>query len=148
MKIDIRSACEADAAALSHVFLVTRRKAYSWCDPDLFQDQDFARETGGQLIFVATVDDSPIGFIAISEAENFIHHLYVLPKYQNIGFGSQLHTLAIEKLKKPVKLKCVKKNHKAIAFYSRLGWEKINEGSDHTGEYFLMEYVGDNASKT
>ena len=139
MNIDFRSACAADAAALSHVFLVTRRKAYSWCDPDLFHDQDFAAETQGDLVFLATVDDSPIGFISIFESESFIHHLYVLPQYQNIGLGSLLHNIAIEKLKKPVKLKCVKQNRKAIAFYLKLGWKKINEGSDHTGEYFLME---------
>ena len=141
MNIDIRLARDADTAALSRLYLRTRRETYYWCDSDLFQEQDFIDETRGEKILILTLDEQPQGFISYLEVESFIHHLYITPEKQNMGLGSLLLESVLRDLKKPVRLKCIKKNKSAMRFYSKRGWKKIAQGSDHTGEYITMEYI-------
>ena len=63
----------------------------------------------------------------IEEYILLIHNLFVHPDFIGKGVGTQLVTNAIEKMGKPVRLKCVSENHKALMFYEKSGWKKVVE---------------------
>ena len=84
--------------------------------------KDFFKSIAGEKIYVAKVNNNIAGFLSIWEQENFIHHLYVLPKFQNLGIGKALLQECEKKYGLPLKLKCVKANTKASTFYERNGW--------------------------
>ncbi|ALA54930.1 acetyltransferase (putative) [Shouchella clausii] len=47
---------------------------------------------------------------------------------------------SIKKMDKPLRLKCVSKNHKALNFYENNGWKKIIEEGELESRYWVMEY--------
>lgn len=72
--------------------------------------------------------------------DNFIHNLFVHPDFISKGAGTHLVNTAIEKMGKPVKLKCVSDNHRALKFYEKSGWKKVVE-EGHPGEkYWILVY--------
>lgn len=72
--------------------------------------------------------------------DNFIHNLFVHPDFSGKGVGSQLLYSAIEKMNKPVTLKCVSKNQKAMQFYENNGWKKVVEEGGADERYWVMVY--------
>lgn len=142
--IRIRLAETTDLADLAEIFLTTRLQAFHWCDPSSFRLQDFAIQTEGEIIHVAEDPRSGklLGFISVWSKEHFIHHLYVVPDRQRDGTGSALLHSLRSWLPVPYRLKCLRDNHAALAFYRKHGWIELNRGSDALGDYLLMEYDG------
>ena len=68
--------------------------------------------------------------------------LFVSPRYQGNGIGSQL-ILKSKKIRKKLVLTVYKENRRSIEFYRKNGFEIIKEQIDsHTGHLeLLMEYV-------
>ncbi len=67
-----------------------------------------------------------------------IHKLFILPEYQSRGIGEGAMMLIIkdaDNSKLPVRLRVLKVNPKALAFYQRLGFKQIGETDTH----ILME---------
>ncbi len=99
----------------------------------------FAAATAGERIWVAVVQDKAIaGFISVWEADSFIHHLYVDPRFQRRGVGSAL--LESLTLPRPWSLKCAASNSAALAFYRSRGWQQVGRGDSETGPYLLMRF--------
>jgi GNAT superfamily N-acetyltransferase len=63
-----------------------------------------------------------------------------LPEYQNKGVGKLLLYHAIKALNAPIRLKCLKKNTRALKFYEINGWKFNEAGKDVLGEYVLLEF--------
>lgn len=136
----IRPATPADLAALSEIFLATRRETFFWCDPETFRLEDFGPQTEGEIVHVAADEaNRPLGFISIWLPENFIHHLYIDPGRQRMGIGTLLLDSLAGWLPWPHRLKCLVENHGALAFYRRHGWREQDRGIDAAGEYLVME---------
>ncbi|WP_052298132.1 GNAT family N-acetyltransferase [Methylophaga thiooxydans] len=74
---------ESDLAALCDVYFQTRSEAFHLLNPEDVIFDDFQKDTDGERVWVATLDDRVVGFISIWEQDNFIHHLYVLPKFSD-----------------------------------------------------------------
>ena len=72
--------------------------------------------------------------------DNFIHNLFVHPDFFGKGVGKLLANAAIEKMGKPIRLKCVSENKKAMKFYENNGWKKIVEKGIPGEKYWVMEY--------
>lgn len=136
--VHIRPRTPEDTQALRHLYFSERTALFSGFNPDWFLAHDFDKDTQGEKIFVATVHEQIVGFISVWEADPFVHHLYVTAQYQGKGIGKRLHDTAISVLKRPVILKCLKRNAKAIVFYSTLGWVLEGKGMDDFGEYVLF----------
>jgi len=142
MDIHIQEMKEDDREALRELYLLVRNTTFTWVEPNRFREGDFDKETEGEIITVAFAGELVIGFISVWEPESFIHHLYVLPEYQNMGIGKLLLSHALETLDMPVRLKCLQKNQRALNFYKTGGWKSKEEGKDDLGEYALLEFVG------
>ena len=110
-------------------------------NPAVFNASDFDKATRGERLFVAETDSEIVGFVSVWEPENFIHHLYVLPEYQGRGVGTLLHHAAVQVLAKPVELKCLSHNKRALSFYRKLGWKTVGSGVDADGEYLLLRFA-------
>jgi GNAT superfamily N-acetyltransferase len=104
---------------------------------------DFARVSRGEVVHVAIADDGQmIGLVAVWTLENFIHHLYVAPGQRGRGTGRLLLASLQAWLLPPWRLKCVRHNHEALAFYGKLGWSEVGAGMSEDGEYLVLEWSG------
>lgn len=130
------------SAALKRIYTIARRSAFTWVDRDRFTNDDFQRDTKGELLLVACFDNEPVGFIGMWVPGNFIHHLYVLPESHAKGVGTSLLAAGIAELELPVQLKCLENNAHAIDFYKLRGWRVIESGHGGMGIYLLMQFDG------
>lgn len=110
-----------------------------WLPKGAQQDTDFAKTTEGERIFVAISDAGDlIGAVTVWEPESFIHCLFVDSGYQGQGVGSMLLDSLAPWLPFPWKLKCLMANRRALDFYRRRGWNKLETGLGDQGTYFLL----------
>jgi GNAT superfamily N-acetyltransferase len=101
---------------------------------------DFLRDTEGEALFVAVGNNGdPHGFISVWEPEAFIHHLYVRQDSRGRGVGGLLMEFVRDRIPMPWRLKCVRANARAIAFYLGRGWVEVGSGIGDEGPFALME---------
>lgn len=96
-----------------------------------FASQDF------QVIQVSGID---VGVLAIARTPDCVkvNQMFILPEYQSRGIGAVCMKRIIEDAsasKLPVRLRVLKVNCRAIAFYKRLGFRAVGEPDTHV----LME---------
>ena len=77
-----------------------------------------------------------VGFFATANTSDMLklHQLYILPEYQGRGIGSACMTRIINEAsveQKPMMLRVLKINTRAIAFYQRLGFVIADDDSMH-----------------
>ena len=127
---------------LQRIFLEVRRKTFYWLeDVADYKLSDFDKETEGEFVLVAVLNDKVVGFISLWLPDNFIHHLYIDEKYQHQNIGSILLDEAIKVMDSPIKLKCLVKNENAIKFYEKKGFAAIEKGVSNHGEYILYGFL-------
>lgn len=137
--IKIVEAQSKDYKLLREIFLNERQNAFFWQNPSDFLLEDFDKQTQGEFILIAFIEDVPIGFISIWMPNNFVHHLYIDQKYQKKGIGTLLLKEAIKYTKFPLTLKCLENNVKAVEFYKRKGFLEKGKGQSENGNYILFE---------
>ncbi|PQO25702.1 N-acetyltransferase [Blastopirellula marina] len=110
-----------------------------WLPVSSGQDADFAITTEGERVFVAVSETGQlIGAVTVWEPESFIHCLFVDCRYQGQGVGTLLLDSLVQWLPFPWKLKCLTVNRRALDFYRRRGWHKLETGLDQQGTYLLL----------
>jgi GNAT superfamily N-acetyltransferase len=140
MNLAISTSKESDLKALKDLYLQVRRTNFEWLDETALSPTAFDKDTEGEYILVAKIEDRVIGFVSAWLPDNFIHHLFIMNEYQNNGIGTLLLRSMISVLESPVTLKCLKRNSSAIRFYVRNGWLSKGKGTCEEGEYILFEY--------
>lgn len=128
-----------DLQSLREIFFEERKRTFTWTDISEFELEDFDKQTQGEYILTALLNDIPVGFISIWMPNNFIHHLYVDHNYQGKNIGTELLKDAITKTKFPITLKCLENNTKAINFYTKKGFKAKEKGYSNNGTYILFE---------
>ncbi|MBS4201680.1 GNAT family N-acetyltransferase [Bacillus sp. FJAT-49732] len=136
----IRVANELDYPELRNVYLQSRRKTFFWENTEEMILEDFDKHTVGEYIILAEANNQILGFASLYLPDNFIHNLFVHPDFLGKGVGGRLLNASIEKMNRPLKLKCVSKNQKAMKFYERNGWKKVVEEGDPNEKYWVMMY--------
>ncbi|WDI41799.1 GNAT family N-acetyltransferase [Bremerella sp. P1] len=97
------------------------------------------KATNGERVYVAVSQEGYlVGTLTVWQPEAFIHFLFVDSQYQGQGIGTQLLESLAPWLPFPWKLKCLATNHRALEFYRRRGWKKLETGLDAQGTYFLL----------
>jgi GNAT superfamily N-acetyltransferase len=140
MKIIVRQATPQDWPALRALFLASRRYTFTWLATETFQLADFDTQTHGENVLLAVDDRSCIaGFISVWEPDDFIHHLHVAPGQQHRGIGTLLLNALPGWAERLYRLKCLRRNERALAFYHRHGFASIGSGTAEDGEYLLLE---------
>lgn len=139
-KVNTRVAKEFDYPALRKIYLESRRKNFYWADTEAMTLDDFDKHTEGEYIILAEEDNRILGFASLYLPDNFIHNLFVHPDFFGMSVGGLLLHASIEKMNKPIRLKCISENHAAIKFYEHKGWKKIVEEGNPSEKYWVMEY--------
>lgn len=139
-KFLISKAKDCDYDELREIYLNVRKETFDWLNSERYQLSDFDESTNGELILTAKLNDKIVGFISIWEADKFIHNLFVTREYQGMGVGTALIKATVQIMGLPLTLKCMKKNEKAIKFYTNNNWNIISEEYDSNGPYYLMRY--------
>jgi GNAT superfamily N-acetyltransferase len=117
---------EAAVTAFAHVFDQTR---YPFPSDDI---REVWRETLGDPdvdVYVAEVEGQPVG--SVSVGSDLLRTLYVVPPHQGRGAGSELHDLALTRLRERgsrcATLWTLEENWPARRFYERRGWTLTDE---------------------
>ena len=92
-----------------------------------FAEQDFR---------VIEIDGSAAGILAmvVAEDEVKVNQLMILPEHQGKGIGRECMRLVEEDARRrrlPVRLRVLKVNPRALAFYERLGYVRTDETATH-----------------
>ena len=137
---NLRHATEADADAVTEIYLRSRRELVA-CAPLVHSDES-VREWIGQTLVpaggvtVATVAGVVVGFVAVSRSTecSWIEQLYVLPTHTRSTIGTALLNHAKEALPPPIRLHTFQCNEAARRFYEHHGFKPIAYGDGSTNE--------------
>jgi GNAT superfamily N-acetyltransferase len=138
--LNIRLANELDYPDLRMIYLESRRKSFHWADIEEMAVEDFDNDTVDEYIILAEEESQILGFASLYLPDNFIHNLFVHPDFSGMGVGGQLLNASIDKMNKPLRLKCVSENQKAMKFYEKNGWKKVVEEGKPGEKYWVMVY--------
>ena len=97
----------------------------------------FQQDIKGESIFVSKINSQIVGYISLWEPDNFVHHLYIMPQFQNNGIGNKLLEWCKKKYGLPLSLKCEEANYLAQRFYEINGWRVEDKGVGGDGPYLL-----------
>ncbi|WFR97358.1 GNAT family N-acetyltransferase [Rhizobium tumorigenes] len=126
---------------LSDIYLKARRATFTWVDPARFLLEDFATHSKGESIFVCEDAGGTIaGFIAILNADAFIHMLYISAGWQGAGAGTALLQALPGWPRRRYRLKCLVKNKAARRFYEQRGFVVTGLGTSAEGDYNDMVF--------
>jgi len=139
--MNIRRFEETDRLILQKLYLEVRVSTFNWLDTSKFTLCDFDSSTLDENIWVAIYKNKIVGFVSVYQPDNFIHNLYVDVRMKNKGIGTLLLEEVLKNTARPVSLKCISKNTKALSFYLSKGWKTVFEDEDKHGKYCLMHYT-------
>lgn len=138
---EVRIATPADTEAIQHFYSRIIRQA-AWLPADARLQTDFASVSQEEVVHVSCAPDGRLkGFLSVYEADSFVHHLYVAPEFARQGVGTALLAFLHKRLPFPWRLKCVRANASALAFYSSLGWREVGSGDGEQGAYVVLEFT-------
>lgn len=136
----IRPGYESDRPFLRTLYLHARKASWSWVNNPDWQLEDFDAATRNETLWVAESDGHRLGFASVWDNDNFLHNLFVDPRWQGKGAGSALLAHVQSTFTSTGSLKCLVQNTQALAFYQRHGWHTEARGVSPEGEYWLMHY--------
>ncbi|WP_322065845.1 GNAT family N-acetyltransferase [Burkholderia ubonensis] len=143
MTITVRDAVAGDVPVLRELFLRSRRETFFWQPGDAFRLTDFDVQTKGERLLVAEDDGRRLaGFVSVWEPDHFIHHLYVDRSLHRRGIGRALLRALPGWPATRYRLKCLRANAPALAFYRASCFTEIGVGAAEDGEYLLLESSG------
>jgi ribosomal protein S18 acetylase RimI-like enzyme len=139
MKTLIRELQEADRDALRDLYVASRNATFGRNPDKPHLPSDFDTHTEGEIVLVAVADQKILGFASIWEPDSFLHNLFVHPSAIRQGVGKALLAGCAKYFYGRPRLKCLKANTNALAFYESQGWGILREELGPDGPYLLLE---------
>jgi GNAT superfamily N-acetyltransferase len=133
----LRPAGGRDHDACARLYYEVRRRVFHWEDPASITPDDYGQSIEGEDVWVAERGGRILAFVSIYRPDSFVHSLFVDPAFEGRGIGRDLLEAALGDVR-GASLKCVAANHRARAFYQRLGWVEESRGNDRGVEYVLF----------
>ena len=140
--IDVRPATAADAPAVQRIYAASIGKA-EWLPEQARLVTDFGQASVGEVVHVAATNSGEVlGFVSVQPDASFVHHLFIKADSQRQGIGRLLLASLEPWLLAPWRLKCVRANGSALAFYAALGWCEVGSGESDQRAYAVLEWSG------
>ena len=137
--VQVRRFCpDSDLAACVEIYYRTRRETFTWLPRSRFRRNDFLVDTFEEELFVAELDGKVAAFAGVYRPDDFLHHLYVAREHQGRGVGSALLRYLLDQSGGRLRLKCLCRNERALAFYRRQGWREGEYGWDALGQWVTL----------
>lgn len=128
----------SDLPACVEIYYRSRRETFTWLHRSRFRRSDFLVDTFEEELFVAEQEGEVIAFAGVYPPDDFLHHLYVAREYQGRGIGSALLQHLLNRSEGRLRLKCLRRNKRALAFYRKRGWREGERGRDGFGEWVTL----------
>jgi len=109
-------------------------KVWGWDEDE--QRQLHGQRFGAQDFRVINLAGTDIGIMAVVVAPDCmrLNQLFLLPEHQGKGIGRECVLLLMEEARRmglPIRLRVLKVNPRALAFFQRLGFLRIGETDTH-----------------
>ena len=121
-----RQATALDGKQVASIHVAARREAMPWLS-EVHSDQEvqvyFSRLLDFQECWVTEIEGEVVGFSVLKDG--WLNHLYVAPKSQNLGVGTQLLELAKSRSPARLELWAFQGNHRARGFYGKHGFTEV-----------------------
>lgn len=128
----------SDLSDCVEIYYRTRRDTFAWMPRSHFRRSDFLVDTFEEEVFVAEYCGKVAAFAGVYSPDAFLHHLYVAREYQGRGLGSALLAYLFDRSGGRLRLKCLCRNERALAFYRRRGWRAGEHGWDAFGQWVML----------
>lgn len=132
----IELAKKIDTPTLCALFNEARSENSSFPET-AFDLTEFLKIVEGEKILVARMNGEIAGFASVWVRDTFLHHLYVLPRFQRQGIGGELLQKSVSLFGLPMSLKCLESNADACRFYEKMGWRPSETAESQEGRYVL-----------
>ena len=132
----VRTALRSDLAPCAELFARGQQEIEPRSPP--WRSSEFAALVEGEELLVAQVGPAFAGFLSLWRADSFVHFLHVAPEWRRKGCGNRLLATARAETRRPLELKCLVGNARALAFYRRLGWRVVNQSGDPPAPYVRL----------
>ena len=136
--VKLRTACQDDKEFVYQVKCAAMREyiEQTWGWDEGAQRRLHDRRFGSQEFQIVSLDGRDVGIMSVAlEPECvFLNQIYILPGYQGQGIGRKCMLTVFERATKsnlPIKLKVLKVNTRAAAFYERLGFVIAGDTDTH-----------------
>jgi ribosomal protein S18 acetylase RimI-like enzyme len=136
----VRTALRDDLAPCGRLFAVAQQEIEPRVPP--WRPGDFAEQVRGEELLVAHSAGEVVGFLSLWRPDAFVHFLHVAPTWRRRGVGRRLLEAARAETDRPLELKCLTGNARALAFYRRLGWLAVNRSDDPPAPYVRLRQPG------
>ena len=130
----IRDCQNDDMAKVVEIYNAARSPEACFTNAEM-SEQKFSTLIRDEKLYVAIVSNEISGFVSIWPRERFIHHLYILPSFQNQGIASGLVRHCLQGFGRPLSLKSLEANKRACKFYENMGWSCEDTGRGSDGPY-------------
>lgn len=118
----------------------------AFCTPDFLElhTPDRQREylsskmSNGTKIYML-IDEGPVGIVSVTNS--LIEDLYVLPEFQNMGYGTKLLQYAVCKCADTPTLWILENNTRAEKLYCRMGFKKTGKRNPITDGLDEIEFA-------
>ena len=107
--------------------------------PDRQRDYLNDKMNRGTKIYLLITDEKPVGIVSVTNS--LIEDLYVLPDFQNMGYGTTLLQYAIAQCADTPTLWILENNTRAEKLYRRMGFKKTGKKNSITDRLDEIEYT-------
>ncbi len=136
--ITLRTACQDDKEFVYQVKLAAMREyiEQTWGWDEHFQRELHERRFESQEFQIVSLDGHDVGIMSVALEPDcvFLNQIYILPEHQGQGIGGKCMLNVFERATRsnlPVKLKVLRVNPRAVAFYERLGFTITGDTDTH-----------------
>jgi GNAT superfamily N-acetyltransferase len=150
----LRTATTEDANAITAVLIKSRQRFLPYA-PSPHSAEGIQAWVAQHLlprggVTVAVEGTAVVAVLAVSEDEQavWVNQLYVLPGYENRGYGSRLLGLAHQCTKRPIRLFTFQQNAGSRRFYERHGYKIIAHSDGHANEEKCPDVLYELTSRT
>ena len=137
---------ETNLAQAAEVHSISWKESHkSFCSPEFIEmhspqhQEEYLREklANGSKLYML-VEEKPIGMVSVTES--LIEDLYILPKMQNMGFGTELLRYAMERCEETPTLWILENNKDAERLYRRIGFKPTGKRNAITDKLDEIEF--------
>ncbi len=140
MRVEISKYCAEDKQKIFEIYKQILINEWKVNNESGLEEQEFEESLREEQVYVARMGGEIAGFISWFEPDSFIHHLYIKKCFRRQKVGLQMIQFALDRLRYPIRLKCLQENQNAIDFYLSNGWYMVGEGTSSEGDFYLLEY--------